>query len=206
MAKSKTKLIKNYIQELPEGSIIALCDFNEIAEPKTISKVLTRLTKKGFIKKVFRAVYWKQGENIDEIDINLVAEAIARNNGWEIISTKETALVNIGLKDENESDYTYLTDGSNRTYKIEGKTINFRHNTSVNAQNLSKESKVVIEVLKAYNSQDWNAESINTVKSNFSPKQTKKIVYETRYMRRKFRNMIQAGTKSENKLEKKMES
>ena len=59
MSKTIHAKIKERIGGLPEGSVFVLSDFSDLADPKTVSKTLTRLCQCGGVAKVMRGVFWK---------------------------------------------------------------------------------------------------------------------------------------------------
>lgn len=60
-------------------------------------------------------------------NINLVAEAIARNYGLAIAPTGETSLNLLGISTQVTSHYKFISSGPYRKYCINGITISFSH-------------------------------------------------------------------------------
>ena len=56
---SKISQISNRIDKAPFGSAFVVSDFTDLAEYETVKKTLSRLEKKGMIRRVLRGVYDK---------------------------------------------------------------------------------------------------------------------------------------------------
>ncbi len=91
MSKTIHAKIKDRIGELPEGSVFVLSDFSDLADPKTVSKTLTRLCQGGGVAKVMRGVFWKPFAFSSEDD-----DRILRDLSDEYSSDVEVEFVGAG--------------------------------------------------------------------------------------------------------------
>ena len=135
---------------MENGAVISVADFIDIASPKTVSKTLTRLSDSGVISRVMRSIFWKPDASKKGPAPDDVAEALARENGWETAPSKETALVLFNLEDEMPSVFTYVTNGTNRTYRYGEHTITFTHVGEKALDMMTKKTRMLVQCIKAY--------------------------------------------------------
>ena len=99
-------------------------DFADLGNHKAIDKALSRLAKKGTIRRVVQGVYdypkySKLLEQDLSPDIDQVAQALARRFGWEIQVSGNTALNVLGLSTQVPTRYLYCSNGRDRLYEID---------------------------------------------------------------------------------------
>lgn len=180
MWRSQHSQIKKYIKRQPKGTVFVLSDFFEIAEPKTVSKIMERLTKDGVVNRVRRGVFWKPDLINDCPNVSDLISALARIKQWEIVPTGDTALHAVGFLKKKPRVWTYLTNGSDRDYEFNGEFVSLQHYKLKNGK-ISPESRFLVEIIKACGA--VIPEEIKVcVRSFFSSSETKKIIKETKYM------------------------
>lgn len=172
--------IKKRIEGLPDGSVIAIADFADLAEPKTVSKDLTRLSEAGVIGKLMRGIFIKGNEDGAEPNPDEVAKALARNNSWQLVPSGETALHIIGAAEEEPDEWTYVTDGTNRQYRYGKYVINFRHASGKFLKSMSDKTALLVQVIKAWGQKPMTQEFVSKIMSFFSKADFSKIVAESR--------------------------
>ena len=118
---SKISLITKRIDEAPFGSAFVTSDFTDLAEYETAKKTISRLEKKGTLRRVLRGVYDKPKfssllqEYADPIP-DQIAHAIARNYNWTISASGNTALNQLGLSTQVPADWSYISSGPYKKY------------------------------------------------------------------------------------------
>lgn len=147
------KQIRNRIQESSQGSVFITSDFLDIANTQVVNQALSRLTKEKLILRVMRGIYEfpKYSEFLEEFvapDPNKVAEAIARNYGWTIVPNGNTALNQLGLSTQVPSVWSYVSDGTYKSYKYDHISIEFKRTTNREITQISYKSALVIQGLK----------------------------------------------------------
>lgn len=173
--------IEKYIEKLENGSVIAVSDFATIANPKTASKNLERLCKKGLIEKVIRGIFWKpDGINTSPSEEE-VANAIARSNKWRIVPCGNTALHKLGLVNNTPTKWTYITDGTYRNYSYGGKSISFQH-TNKWVSSISFSTALLIQAIKAYGNKALPKDVSLKLKMKYKLSEKKKIIKETEHL------------------------
>ena len=102
-------------------------DFSDLGSRTSIDNALTRLQKKGSIRRVMRGLY--DYPRFSDLlsgplspDMDQVARALARKFRWRIQPSGPSALNLIGLSTQVPGRVTYISDGPNKTYNL-GKTI-----------------------------------------------------------------------------------
>ena len=147
--------------------------------------LLLELTKKGKIRRVIRGVYDypKYSKFLNQYlspDIDQVARAIARKINWQIEISGESALNFLGLSTQIEAKYTYLSNGSNKTYDIFGTKLEFKKSNLKNIGFKHKESSLIVQALKALGKDNINNEVIEKIKNYLDKKKCKKILKDTK--------------------------
>lgn len=182
MAKSLYVQLKEKIMSMPKGSVVSVSDFLEIAVPKTVSKMLTRLCIEGKINKVLRSIFWIPNGDRSP-DPNLVAEALARENNWDVLPSGDTALHLFGLNEEKPTVWTYITNGTYREYKFNDIVISFTHTKANLFSAMSKNTALLVQSIRAIGKKQMTDEKITQLLHFVSQKADvswNKIVSETR--------------------------
>ena len=148
------KLIEEKIRILKPGEIIVTADFTDVASSDTASRALLRLSDSGFIRRVLRGVY----EHPQYSDLlkeyvapspDKIAHALARNYGWTIVPSGDTALNFLGLSTQVPAAWLYVSDGPYKKYAFDRITLKFKHTANKEISKVSYITALVIQALKA---------------------------------------------------------
>jgi len=172
--------IKRRISELPDDSAFSLSDFFDLGEPKTVSKTLTRLEEKSYVRKLMRGVFCKNLGESYAPNPDSVAQALGRGNCWQVVPSGDTAMHIIGANEEEPIEWTYITDGTNRKYKYGKYIINFKHASGKFLKSMSAKSALLVQVIKAHGRKPLSPEFRNKILSYFTLSECKHIVAETK--------------------------
>ena len=130
----KTKIIKmnNDIEKMPYGSAFMLSDFTNDLDYENVKKNAQVLERKGIIRRVLRGVYDKPkfSKAINEFAVpypDEVAKAIARGLKWEIAPDGNAALNILSLSTQVPSNWSYVSTGPYKKYRINNVIIEFNH-------------------------------------------------------------------------------
>lgn len=180
-----TAEIKNRILSLGPGSVVTPSDFKDIANGEVAKKVLLRLEKSQEIRRLMRGVYEypRHSKLLKESvapDPNKVAKALARNYGWSIIPSGNTALNMLGLSTQVPATWTYVSDGPYKKYAFENITLVFKHITNKEISNLDPTSALVIQAFKALGNRDTD-QAVEILRKNLSAEQKNKMLAESQY-------------------------
>lgn len=146
--------IENRIVTAPFGKVFVPSDFLDIADTSAVRKALSRLAKSGKIRRITRGVYdhprfsclllEEEAPNMAE-----VANAIARNFGWNIIPCGDTALNLLKLSTQVPAVWQYVSDGPYREYTIGNLELKFRHTSNKDIAGQSYKTALITQALKA---------------------------------------------------------
>ena len=182
MRNSKFKKIEECINGLEKGSVFAVADFLDYAQPKTVPKTLERLSKSGRIEKVVRSIFWLPDGTDSSPDPEKVADALSRENNWKLTPSGETAIHIMGLSIKKPKIWTYLTNGTYRNYKFGDKAICLQHISAPYYEKLSKKTTMLIQVLKAYGRKKLDSNAISKIRSRYNESEMKRAVEESRHL------------------------
>ncbi len=178
-----SNIIENKINEDSYGNVFIVSDFIDVAPYDTARKILSRLCEDGLIKKITRGMYYKPKYSslLNEYvkpNMNLVADAFARNFGWTIIPSGETAITLLGLSTQVTSHYDFISSGPYRSYNINGIIISFSHRMDKEFNGLSYKSRLIIHAIKAIGNNQING-YINSIRDNLSNQEKSILLEET---------------------------
>ena len=178
---------KQRIITASDGDVFIPSDFFDIAEPTTINKILERLVVKGILRKVRRGLYDKPLfstylQEYEAPQIEKVAFALAKNYGWNIVPTGETALNLLGLSNQVVAHWIYLSDGPYREYDIGNVHLQFKHAANKNISGLSSRSALVVQALLSLGSGVVQDKTMLTHIANLlSDSEKKMLLKESQY-------------------------
>ena len=145
----------NYLFQIKQrvlaGNIDAVfvpSDFFDIADSARVGICLRRLTKNGVLMHVMHGVYAKPYKYHPNVE--MVAQAIARNYGWTIAPCGEAALYLTNMTNKSPDEWTYISDGTNQSYDAGGVKLFFIHAGAKNELNgVSDRTALYIQALRA---------------------------------------------------------
>ncbi len=170
--------LKAAIKKLPAGTVVTIADFEHLASNKTISKFFERLCESSFVKKITRGVFWLPIEQKSPEPVK-IAYAIARANDWKIAPCGESAKYVFGATNQTPKEWTFVTNGTYRSYRIDNIIIKFTHTTGNMLSSLSDKSALLVQVIKAYG-RDHIPEWLKNIYHRYTQKERKAIIKETK--------------------------
>lgn len=107
-------------------------DFLDLGSREAVDQALSRLVKTGKLRRIGHGLYDmpRFSDVLNRpapVDIDVVVSAVARRDGIRIMPDGLVAANRLGLTNAVPAKVSYVTDGSSRTVKIDGTTIQFRH-------------------------------------------------------------------------------
>lgn len=165
-----SKMIYERIESMEREAVFVASDFTDIADINTIWQVLSRLEQKEKIKRIFRGVYYRPrySELLDEYEMaspHQVALALARNYGWTIAPSGNTALNQLGLSTQVSAKWSYISDGPYNTFEFGNIQIEFKHRSNKDISGLSPKSALVIQAIRALGKDSITVEDIEKIGS-----------------------------------------
>ncbi|MEX0999542.1 MAG: DUF6088 family protein [Thermodesulfobacteriota bacterium] len=161
-------------------------DFADLGHHKAIDKALSRLAKKGTIRRVVQGIYdypkySKLLEQYLSPDIDQAAQALARKFGWKIQVSGNTALNVLGLSTQVPTRYLYYSNGRDRIYEI-GKIELIFEKTILSDIGLKyPESELIVQAIKALDKRILTMAEKKKMRDYFSPKKHARILKDTQY-------------------------
>lgn len=184
MKSIEAKILSAIKNKKQKGYAFSSIDFIGDFSRDSIDKALSTLVRKNEIRRVARGIYdhpeysdfLKQelSPNIEE-----VAKALARKFNWRIEISGESALNILGLSTQVVGRYVYLSDGANRTYDIQGTTLEFKKVALKNLGFKYDESKLIVQALKALGKEHITKDVIEKIRKYIEPKMYSKILQDT---------------------------
>lgn len=185
MESIENKILSTIKKKKVDGYAFSAIDFISDFSRDSIDKAFSTLVKKNKIRRVVRGIYdypeysdFLQQElspNIEE-----VAKALARKFNWRIAISGESALNIMGLSTQVVGRYIYLSDGPNRTYDVQGTTLEFKKSSLKNMGFKYNESKLIVQALNALGKEHISDEVIRKIREQIDEKMYEKILKDTK--------------------------
>jgi predicted transcriptional regulator of viral defense system len=145
--------VQRRIRARGEGAVFTPRDFLDLGSRAAVDQALSRLERRGFIRRVSRGVYDYPRRN-ERLGITLspsaeeVVRAVARRDAGRVQVTGAEAANALGLSTQVPARIVYLTDGESRRMQIGGQVVELRHTTPRNLATAGKVSGTVIQALR----------------------------------------------------------
>ena len=168
--------ILNYLKH-KKTWVFCIKDMLKFGNYKSVAKAIERLTIKGDIKRLAQGIYYyplfNKLFNLEyPPEIQDIAEALSRNNNWEIRETGSTALYILGL--DNQIPIKY------RTYVIGNRTIEFKNSSQKNFV-FSKKTSLIIQAIKSLGNEKITYQEIIKMSSFLSINEKTLLLKEMSY-------------------------
>lgn len=177
--------IRSRIQKAEPGAVFIPSDFFDVAEPVKVNMCLKRLKDSGELQPIIRGVFAKPRfsqflNTLVPPRTEDVARAIARNHGWSIAPSGDTALNLLGLSTQVPAGHYYVSDGPYRAYQGDGMTITFKHtNHHHELTNVSSDTALLIQGLRANGKDGLRAQDVHRLSKQFTAEQKKRFLAES---------------------------
>ena len=170
MDNGYTKKIRERVLSAEDGMVFITSDFADIADTTTIRQSLQRLVQSGILRRILNGIFDKPkySKLLNEYvapNPEAVAKALARNYHWTIAPCGNTALNMLGLSTQVTAVWSYISDGSYKTYEWNATKIEFKHRTNKEITGLSYMTALVIQALKTLGKANITQEIIETLSS-----------------------------------------
>ena len=128
-------------------------DFLDLGSREAVDQALSRLVKRGELRRVGHGLYDmpRMSNVLDRpapVDWDAAIAALSRRDGIRIIPDGLAAANQLGLTNAVPAKVSYVTDGSTRTLKIDGRTVQFRHAGPSVMQWAGKPAAPVVQALR----------------------------------------------------------
>lgn len=135
--KEASSSVVNRIEQMEKGSVFFPSDFMDISSSDAIRQSLSRMVKKGSIKRIAQGIYCIPRENkMLGLEImptsDEIAKRVAERDKVKIVPTGDTALNQTGLSTQIPVNTVYLTNGARKQIALaNGNKIIFRESNEL---------------------------------------------------------------------------
>ncbi len=146
--------------------------------------MLQRMAERGSIRRVMQGVYvvpeWSTllDEEVPPSPHD-IACAIARNHGWTITPSGNTALNRLGLSTQVPSVWSYVSDGPYAEYEYGATVIRFKHSANRNVTGMSPLTGLVVQAIKALGEKDASSDILMQVAVRMTQDERDRLLMET---------------------------
>jgi len=159
-------------------------DFSALGEAGSVDRALSRMAKKGVIRRVMRGLYdypaySKLLKKDLSPDIDQVAQALARKFGWQIQISGNAALNVMGLSTQVPTQYLYLSDGPSKSYQIDKVAIEFKKTRFTQLGLKYKQSEILVQAIQALGERPLSDDEIEKITRYLALSSGEKEVAET---------------------------
>lgn len=168
------------------GKVFTPKDFQDLASHETARQALSRLARKGEIRRLMRGVYdypefSKMLGATASPDPDAIARAIARAHGWTIVPAGETALNMLGLSTQVPAHWQYFSDGPTKQYAWEGGSLVLKHRTNKETTVLSPKTALVVQALKTLGQAHVDDKVVAAIGKAMDARERVRALREARY-------------------------
>lgn len=152
-----------------------------------MSQALLRLEARGTIRRLLHGIYEYPRESSflggwASPDPEVLAQAIARTNGWTIVPEGNTALNVLGVSTQVPAVWEYLSDGPSRSYQWKGGSMKFYSRATKETSGLSYRSAVLVQGLKTLGANHVDAAVRKALIGALTPKDWERALKECQYV------------------------
>lgn len=155
MSKSPQSVEKSVINRIygrGRGSVVSPSDFLDLGSRGAVDLALSRLTKKGVLRRVDRGVYGfpEKSRLIGELSPrpDEVAKALVRRRGQRLLPSGASAANLLGLTEQVPARVEYLTDGRARRVMIRNLPVVLKQATPARLATAGRVSGTVAQALR----------------------------------------------------------
>jgi len=162
-------------------------DFADLGDPRAIGMTLTRLLRKGTIRRVQRGVYEtpRQHPLIGMVGAGAdsVAQAIARRDALKLLPSGAHAANALGLSTQVAARLSYGIAGRSRIQPAQGKSeVIFRRRSSKTMALAGRASGPLAEALRNIGRAHITSDRLKPLRARLGPKDRKQLLEDLRYV------------------------
>lgn len=167
-----TDSIIRRIRAKGRGLVYTPKDFLDLGNRAAVDKALSRLARRGHIRRLSRGVYDypkinpKLGALTPSPDA--LAKLIAKKTNSKLQVTGAQAANELGLSTQVPARLVYFTDGHPKRFRIGNQIIEFRHASPSSMATAGKPVGTIIQALRYIGRDNINADTIKRLKKSLS--------------------------------------
>ena len=133
------------------GWVFTPKDLLDFGTRASVDMALTRLAQSGDIRRIGRGLYdypkLHATLGVLTSDTDSLVQAVATQTGDKVFSSGAVAANRLGLSSQVPAKSSYVTSGSSRTKKVDGRTIALRRSRAPLLDNASDQANSVLQAL-----------------------------------------------------------
>jgi hypothetical protein len=181
-AETLEKTILRRLRGKGRGEAACPADFLDLGTRAAVDQVLSRLVKKGTLRRVDRGVYSlpKVSAILGELspEPEAVAQALARRGAQRLIPTGAHAANLLGLTTQVSARIEYLTDGPPRRVMIQKLPVVLKRTTTRNLATAGRISGTVIQALRFLGQKNVNEEVICQLRARLKAREKAQLIQD----------------------------
>lgn len=186
LMKTLPQSILQSLRKAPTGKVCATSDFLHLGTRTAIDQALSRLVRRGDVRRVGRGLYdLPRVNSLFNVVVppapDQVAAAAARRSGAQLLPSGETAANMLGLSTQVPAKVVYLTSGRSQTLHVGNLVIRLRHVASQNFIVKHYTSALVIQALKHLGKHAVMDQTLATLRARLTADQRKALCSDARY-------------------------
>lgn len=159
--------------------------FSNVGDPRAVGMALTRLCRKGTIRRLARGLYDYPRRHpqlgLLAPSIDAVAKALAGRDATRLQPSGAYAANLLGLSDQVPMKVVFLTDGPSRQVQLGKQEILLKRTTPGNMATAGRISGLVIQALRHLGRRYVNENLIGALRKRLSNEDKKQILKDLRY-------------------------
>lgn len=159
--------------------------FSSLGDPRVIGTALTRLSRKGTIRRLARGLYDYPRKH-DQLgllspSIGDVANALKGRDATRLQPSGAYAANLLGLSDQVPMKVVFLTDGPSKNVKLGKQEIILKRTTPRNMATAGRTSGLIIQALRHLGQRHVDGEVLHALKSRLSDDDKKQLIKDLQY-------------------------
>ena len=185
---SVSSLILQRIETGPRDKIYVVADFLDLGNYHAVRKALLRLSGSDKIRKVMDGIYYypEYSPLLKEYEApspKEFASAVARKFNWTIAPCDDAALNELGLSTQVVGNWSFVSDGPYREFKLSGLTVKFKHCSTREIASLSKKSATVVQAIEAIGKGRLDNSQLESIRHCLSQEEKEALLRESSHVR-----------------------
>lgn len=182
MESTYTK-VENEIQNMPANHVFIIRDLDHCGSYEAVRKDLQRLESTQMVSRILNGIYYKPsiskltGEIVPS-NIYEVVKVIGKKNGWTILPSGLACINMLGLSTQVPANYSFISDGPNKNYVIDGFDVKLKHGNPKDIRNLSYKTGIIVQGIKQIGKDDMNDKLLFKIASQFTEDEVTNMVDE----------------------------
>lgn len=178
--------ILSRIRQAGPGRVFTPKDFLDTVNRDAADQALSRLARRGVIKRLARGLYHTPKYNprlgIDvPPDLDEIAAALGRQTGSRIVPSGAVAANQLGLSTQVPAKPVYFSDGRSRTVRVGQYTVQIKHAQPKDLPAGTPKTALVIQALRYLGKDAITDQVIHTIQSVLSADERRQLLDDAKY-------------------------